>query len=74
MSPTTPTSQESIDAEPTAELRTRRAAEGCMIVVPEGDASGLFDVYSANDTVTTRSIRPISEQNGAPAPTTNTAD
>ena len=45
-----------------------------MIVVPEGDASGLFDVYSANDTVTTRSIRPISEQNGAPAPTTNTAD
>ena len=49
MSTTTPTSQESIDAEPTVEPRTRRAIEGCMVVVPEGDTTGLFDVYSANN-------------------------
>ena len=49
MSTTTPPSQESIDAEPTAELRTRRACEGCMVVVPEGEGTGIFDVYSAND-------------------------
>jgi hypothetical protein len=49
MSTTTPTSQESIDAEPTVDPRTRRACEGCMVVVLHGDASGIFDVYSATD-------------------------
>lgn len=39
--------KERIDTEP----RTRRACEGCMIVVPHGNGSGRFDVYSANDGV-----------------------
>jgi hypothetical protein len=40
-----------IDTEPTSdgEPRTRCACEGDMIVVPPRDASGWFEVYSAND-------------------------
>jgi hypothetical protein len=43
MSTTTPTAENGIDT------RTRGACTGCMIVVPKGDATGLFEVYSAND-------------------------
>ena len=43
MATTQSSGQERIDVEP----RTRRAIEGCMVVVPESDASGIFDVYSA---------------------------
>jgi hypothetical protein len=43
MEPTTPTAEESIDK------RTTRAATGCMVTVPHGGGSGLFDVYSATD-------------------------
>jgi hypothetical protein len=49
MSTTTPTAEESIDAEPPVEPRTQRAVTGNMVVVPEGDCTGLFDVYSATD-------------------------
>lgn len=53
MSTTTPTAEESIDPEQILatdiDPRTHRAVTGNMIVVPEGDASGLFDVYSATD-------------------------
>jgi hypothetical protein len=43
MATTTHSRQESIGN------RTRRACEGCMIVVSFGGGSGLFDVYSATD-------------------------
>jgi hypothetical protein len=43
MSTTKATTENGIDK------RTKRACEGCMVVVPEGDASGLSDVYSATD-------------------------
>lgn len=43
MATTQSSSKESIDN------RTRRACEGCMVVVPKGGGSGMFDVYSAND-------------------------
>jgi hypothetical protein len=57
MSTTTPTAEESIGAEPTVEPRTRRAAEGCMAVVPEGDASGRFDVFGEIVTCSADSVR-----------------
>lgn len=36
-------------AENGIDKRTRRACTGCMVVVPHGHGTGLFDVYSAND-------------------------
>lgn len=39
--------QETIDVD--VDPRTRRACEGCMIVVPRRNGSGQFDVYSANN-------------------------
>jgi hypothetical protein len=38
-----------IDTKADIEPRTRRACEQRMQVVPEGDCSGRFEVYSAND-------------------------
>lgn len=45
MSTTKATTENGIDN------RTLKAATGCMIVVPEGDGSGQFEVYSANNGV-----------------------